>query len=347
MEKLAASTQPSLLMEQDRPLAEALQVVFLPVTLRRPLRLFNAVLNIPVAVPTKPDSDFLLYLAYGAGHKRLFRQAAKENFKNFENFIRGKRTTDRIRTELASQLGIDEAMLNLFVQTKKHRHLAPDVVHAIEAFEGFFLRTFGTVTNGKTKCPCCGKNQLDDTAIWWGKTGLDLETDATHFVDRLLKCTLGAALLESAIFTGPGLDFGVLKTLSAPECHPIGNWMKMVRSARGLAHDWELTIVRDGSGRDFGPVPEARLSKWRSGQELIPMHHAAVMLSDPKVNTRVRHGLVVARTFALALDVVQGASRLPDPISRIRAQNAVSARLAQLTSYLVLALIQFKQATSA
>lgn len=335
MEKLARADDAKFPLTNDVPFFEALQVVFDPITLRRPSKLFGSATGLSVGAAAPPDPDFLVHLIYGAGQQRLLRMATQEEFKNFENMVRGKtHATERTKHALLNKLGLDEATLGIFVHGRPDGPLSPAYLQLFAALEGMFLRMFGSATIGRVKCKCCGGDLLDDADTWWKAQQLQLEPGAYRFVDRLLKAALGGVLLMSILGQRQSIDLMCLHSLAAPSIHPIGQWIEMARSARGLDHDWELTVVRDEDGQAHGPVSDGRMRKWRSGQDLLPMALALAMIEGTAEIARLKHALLAARTLALAIDVIQATAAHTNALGRRPAQEVLAARLKHLEHHL-------------
>ncbi|RYE65811.1 MAG: hypothetical protein EOO81_12235 [Oxalobacteraceae bacterium] len=261
--------------------------------------------------------------------------ATQEEFKNFENMVRGKnRATERTKHALRDKLGLDEATLGKFVHGRPDGPLSPAYLQLFAALEGMFLRMFGSATIGRAKCRCCGGDLLDDADPWWKAQQIQLEQGAYRFVDRLLKASLGGVLLMSILGQGQSIDLMCLHRLVAPNIHPIGQWIEMARSARGVNHDWELTVFRSRDGQSYGPVSDGRMRKWRSGQDLLPMGLALAMIEGTAAIARLKHALLAARTLALAIDVVQATAARSEALGRRPAQEVVAARLKHLEQHL-------------
>lgn len=331
MEKLATSANAKFPLQHDRPFFDALQVSFEPVELRRPLKLFGSALGLSVGVAREPDLDFLAHLIDGIGHQTSIRAAAGGNFKNFENFVRRRNATrPQTKQALWKQLGMDELTLDLMQHGEEKGPLVPKYLEVFGALEGMFLRTFGSATIGVCNCPHCGGDLLDDDTRWWQAQQFLLTPGAASFVDRLLKVMLGAATFVSILSAGTRITLDHLIRLSDPETHPVGNWMSLAISVRGLGHDWELTVGIDSEGNGYGPEADGRLRKWRCGQELLPMSNALRMINDPNPDSLLKQALLAARLLAMAIDLVQSAAE-GSSYSRRAAQNLVTDRLHHLT----------------
>ena len=310
-------------------------IAFRPVTLQREPLLFKKAVGLQPGVAASPDPDFLVHLFEGTGHQEQIRKATKEQFKNLENFLRGNHEpTTTTWTVLMKLLEIDDLTLRSLAHGKKEGHLLPVYVGFFQVLEAVYVSTFRGVTDGRVTCPCCKANMLHDSEVWWGKQPLPLPRDACAFVDRLLTALLGGVCLAEALSDlarGQPLRASELEKLVIDGPHPIGHWMVMVRSSRGLRHDWQLTVEPGG-----GPETNHRLSKWRSGVELLPMKKAQAMLAGVRDVTKLSHTLLAARTLGLAIDIVRAASTTPVRPSRAAAQETVGARLKQLYIYFLI-----------
>jgi hypothetical protein len=110
--------------------------------------------------------------------------------------------------------------------------------------------------------------------------------------------------------------------------------MNLAKQARGLRHDWQLTVELDGDRPVPGPAPDGRLRKWRSGQDLLPLEKALSMVATTERETVLRHAMFAARTLSLAIDVVQATMMTPARPTRRVAQQMVSARLREMNLHL-------------
>jgi len=335
MEKSNHLSSASFPLNRELPFFQALQVSFEPFTLHRPLKLFGAALGLPVGTVATPDADFFVQLVEGIGYQQLLRYATGRHYKNFENFVRKRnRTTPTTKRILMAKLGVDEPTLDLLAHGRPNGPLLPEGAEIFAALEGVFIRLYGSATIDRVPCRCCGADLLDDADAWWKAQPLQLEVGAYRFIDRLLKATVGAIALMSIVNLEPRIDLACVRRLSAPDCHPIGHWIDMVRSARGVAHDWELTVGRDATGAPFGPETDGRIRKWRCGQDLLPKLKALAMMSGAADTETLKQALLAARTLALAIDIVQSAADQPSAPGRELAQKLVDARLAQIVSNL-------------
>lgn len=320
--------------------AKAAQASFDPITLRRRLMLFHKALGLKPGHAGVPDPEFLVHLLEGSGHQEQLRKTAGAQFKNLENFLRGAHVPTATTWNLLLQvLRTDDATLRALAHGRKDGPLVPLYIALFELLEAAFVRSFRTMTLGNVHCRCCRADMLDDARIWWQEQNLYVPADAAIFIDRLLSALLGGMLLLEGL--GRWLGWGYLSAdevikLAAPCHHPIGHWMAMVRRHRGLQHDWQLTAVADSESP--GPAIDERLRKWRSGQGLLPMDKALLMIEPMKDNARLKHALFAARTISLAIDVVQATADTPARPDRMTAQGIVRARLQQLHLHFQIAL---------
>jgi len=315
------------------------QLHFTPITLRRPLLHFHQVLGVQPGLAGAPNPDFLVYLLEGMGHQEQLRKTARKQFKNFENFVRGAHVPAATTwTLLLQTLQVDEPTLRSFAHGSKNGPLVPMYVALFELLERTFVQSFRASTLGKVYCRCCGADMLNDATVWWQEQQPRVAADAATFVDRLLTAVLGGVLLVEGIGRWLGwscLASAELIKLAAPCHHPMGHWMTMVRSHRGLRHDWELTVASELASP--GPAVEGRLRKWRCGQGLLPMDKALLMIARAPDKTKLKHALFAARTLSLAIDVVQAAAETSVRPDRETAQTIVNARLQQLHTHFQLA----------
>lgn len=329
MENPGNTTQTDHLSDRLKtmPILEALRVPAEPLKLQRPLKLFKGALGLHIGVSECPDPEFIVHLLEGASHQQIIRSQVGSQFKNFENFLRGNHATSaKTWKRLLDTLHVEAKSENDFLQLA-HGHadgpLLPLYISVAQALEGAFLRTYRTATVGIFICKCCGADKLDDALLWWPEQPIHLARDACSFIDRLLATLVGGTVIAGLLANfdpAKCMDATMLQALSDPEKHPIGNWMAMVRKAKGCKKDWQLL-----------PEPEVdvRLRKWRSGQDLLPMDKALTMIRGTQGEQRLKHGLLAARTLTLAIDVVQAAALSSDRPDRSAAQVMVDTRLRQ------------------
>lgn len=322
----------------DKPIMEALHIGFEPLVLQRPLKHFNKALGMCAGVAGFPDPDFIVHILEGRGHQEGLRKAAGSQFKNLEHFLRGAHTpTATTWSLMLLNLKTDTATLQSLAHGKRDGPLLPAYVSLFQALEGIFLRSYRAVTVGAVRCPCSGGDVLDDAHTWWEAQPLSLGRGGTRFVDRLLGALLGGVSLLELLghFTSCArLDRTMLAGLAAPKGHPIGNWMDLVKRARGLRHDWELLVGTDSNRNTAGPPSDGRLRKWRSGVDLMPLEKALSMVEATADETILKHAMLAARTLSLAIDVVQSTAETSSRPTRKLAQEMVSARLSELDLHL-------------
>ena len=336
MEKLSNINGPTTVSGRltELPFVDSLQVPFAPLKLLRPLSHFGTAVGLRPGIAKPPDPDFLVHIVEGGSHQEQLRKAFGNQFKNLEHFLRGAH--EPTATTLALLLLVtqtDEATLRSFSHGSPDGPLLPAYVALFRVLEGVFLRSYRAATIGTVKCPCCGGDVLDDAHVWWNAQAVVLSQDAYGFDDRLLQAMLGSILLSEALCrrnASDHFDTASLLKLASPERHPVGNWMELVKLSRGLKHDWELTVGLDADPRAHGSIPDGRLRKWRSGQNLLPLDKAFSMVATTKHETTLKHAIFAARTLSLAIDVVQAAAETPSRPTRKLVQEMISARLRQL-----------------
>jgi hypothetical protein len=327
MEKLFPTDLSDSLVErlQTLPIMEALQIMPEPVVLRRRLQLFDSAMGLAPNIAGIPDPEYILHIFEGAGHVELIRSEVGPEFKNFENFLRGKHATSAgTWTRILQVLGTDEQtgdLLRALAHGQRDGPLLPSYIAMGRAFEGAFVRVYRTLTSGLFLCQCCGVDLFNDARAWWPKQPLTLMPDACRFVDRLLATLIGGMVLSqffASALAKQSIDSDMLEALANVATHPIGNWMTVVRTARGLRMDWELLPE---------PVVDARSSKWRHGVDLLPLKTGLKMIEGSPFENRLKHGLLAARVLALAVDIVRATAVSERRPPRSAAQEIVFARL--------------------
>ena len=96
---------------------------FGPITLQRPMRLFKGALaqSKVYGEPFVPDREFLIRLFTDhRSHQAMIRKSAGEQFKNFENYVRGKHQPSPVTIRVMSQkLGIKPDQLTQLAHGKQ------------------------------------------------------------------------------------------------------------------------------------------------------------------------------------------------------------------------------------
>lgn len=333
MENLPGIDLASLPVSRRRKmtLTEMLVVPFPQITLLRPLRLFKTALGLSPGVAAVPDPDFIVVLLQGAPHQSRLRDQMAGHYKNLENTLRGLHVASATTAQqVQSALGIDAAMMQDLIHGNKDGHLMPQYVIMFQAMEGLFYQGFKLMASAVLTCKCCQGNMLADMDAWWGRASLTLAPDAYAFVDRLLKAVVGAETLMG-LFDSPSRPApGILERMVSPDTHPIGQWMELVRSHRGDEHLWQISMVDGLAQQGEGSVPEHRIAKWKSGQDLLPLAKARLMIRDLPHEASLDNSLLAARVFALAVDVVRSTAAGDGHPTRSEAQQVVARRYAQL-----------------
>lgn len=340
--KIATAVPPLPKSGGNKSISTLLRVPFEPLTLLRPLRLFKSSLGLKVGVAAQPDPDFLVILVEGAGHQARLRAELGPHFKNLKNMVRGSNApSTKTKKELKSILGLDDAALEQVVHGKKDGPLLPFYLELFQMFEGMYAQMYAKMASGVLTCPNCHGNVLDDMDAWWRKEKLSLQPDAYFFVDRLLKVILGAVSFQHLLSLESRLEIAKVHQLVDPACHPIGQWMELSRVALGLRHQWSLTAIDGFSSEDEGIALDGRMRKWRCGQELLPFGKAKLMIQAAPKGSGLDQALLVARTLALAIDVVQATAVGPEYPDRQAAQDTVARRFDQLLINLRLSVATF------
>lgn len=333
MENLSEIDLASLPLSKLREmtLSEVLMVPFSQLTLLRPLRLFKSALGLSPGVAAAPDPDFIVVLLQGAPHQSLLREQMEGNYKNLENTLRGLHVASATTAQhMQTILGVDAAMMQNLIHGNKDGHLMPQYVIMFQLIEGLFYQCFRMTASAVLTCKCCKGNVLADMDAWWARADLKLLPDAYTFVDRLLKVVVGAEALMGFFDSSSRPAPGVLEQIVSPETHPIGQWMELVRRHRGDEHLWQISMVDGIAQQGEGSVPKHRIAKWKSGQDLLPLAKARLMIRDIPHEASLDNSLLAARVFALAIDVVRSTAVSDGYPTRHEAQQVIAKRYAQL-----------------
>jgi hypothetical protein len=314
---------------------DPLRAAFEPVTLRRPMTLFRSTLGLNRNVAAAPETEFLLCLITGhVSEKAMLRDALGENFKNLENFLWGRNTTQKVFERLRAAFGIDASDFRALVHGRKERLLLPQLVDGFLMLEGTANSCFSTFTARPVPCPYCKADLMVDADAWWNRQGVQLRSPERRFVDRLLTALVGASLFGVTLMPGSE-PFEATLLLSDPKKHPIGNWLKW------LQHQCECTDLDQLHGRltkgREGCVSGRKLEKYSSGQDLMPVRAAEQLIATASDHAVARTLLIAARTLALTVDFVCAAAE-ESGVSRKTAQTVIHLRLQALHEKIGLAL---------
>lgn len=303
---------------------------FEPITIRRPMKLFKGVLGLKPMVSASPDPDFLCYLLTGSSHQSVLRTITGEQYKNLENLLRGKGKSSATTIKLLeSKLGIDN--LPSLAHGKSDGHLFPEVLALFQLFE--FIYYIFTAAIFKVPVPCahCGNDLNDDVDHFWAHEAFSIENSEYRFVERLLTAVLGGSLLNErlkSLSKETGLGLTALD-MGEPTHHPIGNWLYAVSRSYGCETLADLPIrLPVDENKPDQMFSSARIRKWASGQEILSMELAEKMIKHSPDEDTLRLLLIVARTLALAVDVVMASTK--SEVSKKVAQQTVYRRLLEL-----------------
>lgn len=342
MENLERS-RSLLAPEPDMPLSQVLQESFEPLDLRRPMKLFKGTLGIHPGSAAIPDPEFLVRLISGSpSHQALLRQAVGDQFKNLEHLLRGKHTASPTTLRiLARSMCLSEDQLLAFAHGNKNGPLLPQLLMLFHNAERIPLGLISSLTATPAPCPCCGQNLMEDARAWWQRQALQLASPEYRFVDRLLNAVVGGHLayeLLMLLTQRSAVPFDVVSGLAKPKGHPIGNWLVLVKAARGFTYLWELAASRRDTIAKTDEMQSNRIKKWSSGQDLLPYEDAKMLTAGLSNEHHLLALHLAARFLAFATDFVCATADGADYPSRATAQRLVYERLCHLHAKARLAL---------
>lgn len=321
-------------------IAETVRVPFEPITLVRPAGPYARLLGLEVGQPQAPAAEFLVRLLSGYdSHQAYLRSKFGSQYKNLENHLRGRhRPTDTSLKLLADITGESVDFLLKCHGASPEGPLVPGALVAFELFESLPSKLSNSLWEVEVACPCCGANVVHDAKAWWRKHGPLLGEAEVRFVERMLNAIFGGELvcrLRSEVMKDSG-EAGLQgwDTFAAPERHPMGHWIaegQRLLRCNTLAEVAARMNLQGGEGQHFS---HARLKKWSSGQDLMPVKMTTAFTeacARPSWNW-IR--LAAARAFAVLTEFVMAAC--PAPLSRAEAQQVVHSRYLAIAHKFVL-----------
>lgn len=344
MENLLPTSSAANKHISDMTVGEFLTPPFQPVEVLRALGPYGRMLRLKPAISMAPDSEFLVRLLTGhASHQAYIRHEAGSDYKNLENWVRGKHKASRTTKQvLASRLGLTMEYLEKLAGSALDGPLMPDILTLFQMVEVFPMRLTSGALNRVVPCPCCGENLLDDVDAWWSKQAPGMGHAEYHFAERLLNAVLGANLIErlSALTKERAeLSLDRLDALANPLRHPIGNWLweaQASMSCNSLAELVAAMQLRGGVGTTFS---HGRLKKWSAGQDVMPLEAGEVLAEACGQSKSGMRRLIAARSIALVTDFVVASLPIEaHVVGRKGAQEVVHARLVQLAHNLQIAI---------
>lgn len=339
MENLQAAIA-AIINIRDKSVLEPFSIPFEPVTIRREMKTFRTHLGLRPGVPAAPDPEFIARLVSGErGTAAMFRKQVGEQFKNFENFIRGRHEpTPTTRKLMADACGHKPDDLDVLKHGNKDGPLLPMLVSGFQIFEGFPGQCMTAVMQTEIPCPCCGRNVLDDIDLFWEGSGLALCKPEYDFAERLLNAIVGGYGIYDVFRRLLFPERLALTQLAAPKRRPIGHWLDELRADLGADDLADLaTKMQISHGGDLS-FTHKRMGKWSCENDLIPPDALAALLSVTSDPTyfRIRH--IAARTLSMVVDFILAAVDEPDEPSRDEIQEVVHRRLERLGDNVSLAL---------
>lgn len=333
MENLQAAIA-AIISIRDKTVLEPFAIPFEPVTIRREMKTFRTHLGLRPGVAAAPDPEFIVRLVSGErSTAAMFRRQVGEQFKNFENFIRGRHEpTPTTRKLMADACGCKPDELDVWKHGNEDGPLLPMLVSGFQIVEGFPARCMTAVMQTEIPCPCCGHNALDDIDLFWEGSGLALCKPEYDFAERLLNAIVGGYGIYDALRSLflPLPERLALTQLAVPKRRPVGHWLDELRADLGADDLADLATkmqIRHDGDLSF---THKRMGKWSCEDDLIPPDALEALLSvtsDP-VYFRIRH--VAARTLSMVVDFILAAVDEPDEPSRDEIQEVVHRRLERL-----------------
>lgn len=212
------------------------------------MKLFKDAVGLVPNTPARPSEEFLIRLITGHHtHAAWMRQILGDEFRNFENLMRGKTRSRKTLQRLSEKLGIKPQELQACIHGNADGPLLPELPKTFQIVERLPSRIFEALTAAFVPCPHCGGSLIVDTDVWWAAQQVGLEPAECRFIDRLLNATLGVCLLEAIINRSSSESlFETATRLCQVPSHPIGNWLKLLQEHFRCRKS--MAAVREGSG---------------------------------------------------------------------------------------------------
>jgi hypothetical protein len=334
----------------DRTLAQKLSLPWESFTLQRPMKLFKGSLGLEPGVSAAPDPEFLVRLTTGhPSHQALIRTGlGPKQYKNLENVIRGhNKPTAKTWESLMEAMNVSDEVLRKMANGQKDGPLIPELLAVFQMLEGMVVQLYAGITSVEVNCPHCGHNAMDDIELYWHRQSVTLEDSAYRFVERLLSAIVGAHLIKdffNSLSKKEPSDEWLPSQLCHPDHHPIGNWLEIVRRSYGAESLLSLTMMHPFERKKGVQTSYERILKWSSGADPMPPEAAVNLIENiPNTNaSSIKNLLIVARTFALAIDVISATAKEEEP-SRDAVQRIVFERMCDLEKKYVVALSQSRK----
>lgn len=305
---------------------------FLPITLQRPMQLFNAAL-VPAASlgqPFVPNHDFLVRLVTDhRSHQAMLRAEAAGEFKNLENFLRGRhRQSSTTKSAISKRLAITPTELASWAHGREDGPLAPKLLNIFAMLETIPGAVASQALAKVVLCSCCGRNMLDDRAVFWNRQSIAYGASEYEFAERLLRAAVGGSGIIRFIaeLTGETIASEELDGLAHPSRYPMSHWLELVQAHYRVSTLVELSVKMQLMAAPECRVPYARLKKWSSGQGLMPVAVAQALASGTGGPNSLWSSFLLARTLTFVIDFLVSAAPGSEP-ERSRVQEIVYCRL--------------------
>ena len=335
MENLTNQAQPG---DDDKP-GENSALHFAPfeeVALLREPGPYARFLDLTPGIFTSPHPEFMVKLVTDSvSHKAYIRRQLGNQYKNFENFVRGKNQPSAVTLKLlmtATGLPLDE--LEKLGGSAPDGPLCEAFLWLFRACEGIPSNIAKSLLGISIVCPCCGHNFLNDASHWWTEHGAGIRPTEYLFAERLLNALMVAAYLQyladSAAKAGPS-PIEILLGLSNPTRHPIGNWIAEVQASRSLP---SLSMLAEDlfvrKSPDEAAIPYSRLKKWSSGQDVMPPSAGWIIKGVREAEGAIDISLVKARALALITEFLEASLPESSGDNQLLARSIVHNRLKQI-----------------
>lgn len=287
---------------------------FGPITLQRPMRLFKGAFaqSKIYGEPFMPDCEFLVRLFTDhRSHQAMIRKSAGGQFKNFENYVRGKHQPSPVTIQVMSQkFGVKPDQLTQLVHGKQDGPLAPKVLKLFSLIENIPYEFTSRTLDTEVHCPCCKNNILDDRDAFWVKQPVAINKAEYEFADRMLSATIGASFLEIALVNlgDKKIDWTNIYTLADQSKYPMSHWLLNVQASYGVSSLAELARKMQLMEYPECHVSYERLKKWSSGADLMPISVAKALCKASGQNHWDLVSFFLARTLTFIIDFLVAAA---------------------------------------
>lgn len=291
-------------------------------TLQRPLRHFASDFGLRANVPEIPSSELIVHLLLGDGVSALIREVLGEQFKNFENAMRGKtkprkNIQQRILDKFDQKHPGSSQWLNIAAKLERKQIraindvLLPDLLDNVEAGIMRYVR-WGENSRQRLHplCPHCNQ-PVKDPVSGWRSLGIILDRSSAHFADWLLELVVFLERIVPlvAVLTNSDATKCSLSRLLQDGKTPQGHWLTCFLEEINRKNLPELQIWLNLKGishlKNEEQISYELLRKWSCSKQIIPTQAINEMLESVSENSGLSLKFGVYRLFSFICSFVE------------------------------------------